>query len=153
MLKVLLFISSSFFIANCFSNDQVEKVLNDFHQAAAEANYDQYFSLLAEEGIFLGTDAKERWSKSEFSEYVKPLFSKGISWSYVPTKRNITAIQGTDIVYFDELLLNDNYGECRGTGVLIKKNNSWKILQYNLTVTVPNNISKQVVSLIQSSNK
>ncbi|WP_206486509.1 nuclear transport factor 2 family protein [Thalassotalea sp. G2M2-11] len=131
------------------ANDKLDQTLDNFHQAASEADFERYFSLLAEESIFLGTDATERWTKQQFAEYVKPYFARGQGWTYVSTERNFSPIAGTNLVFFDELLENDNYGQCRGTGVLRLNNGQWQILQYNLSVMVPNQLAKSVVSLIQ----
>lgn len=151
MLRTFVFVALACLSLHGFANTQITKTLNDFHQAAAEADYDKYFGLLANNAIFLGTDASERWIKQEFSEYVKPYFVKGQGWLYRLTSRNISPIADSNLVFFDELLENEHYGQCRGSGVLIKENGGWKILQYNLSVMVPNNISNQVVSLISRS--
>ena len=36
---------------------------------------------------------------------------------------------------------------CRGSGVLIFENESWKIKHYVLSMTIPNQISKDVIPL------
>lgn len=136
-----------------YANDELNNVLDSYHQAAAAADFKQYFALLADEGVFLGTDASERWSKKEFAQYVKPYFNQGKGWKYVSTERNFSPIAGTNLVFFDELLHNDHYGQCRGSGVLRLKNNQWQILQYNLSVMVPNEVSSEVVSVIRNVEK
>lgn len=155
MIKRLVYICLALFTINCQANDDINRTLDSFHQAATDADYIRYFSLLADDAVFLGTDSTERWTKKQFSAYVKPYFSKGKGWRYVSNKRNISIVDShPNIAFFDELLLNDNYGLCRGTGVLIKSGGDWKILQYNLSVTVPNSVAKQVVNLISvSANK
>ncbi|MEW6989057.1 nuclear transport factor 2 family protein [Colwelliaceae bacterium 6441] len=135
------------------SNEAIDKTLDEFHVAATGANFDKYFSLLATNSVFLGTDATERWTKEEFKTFVKPYFSKGKGWRYEPTQRNISLINEKNMAFFDELLINKNYGQCRGSGILIKENNQWKILQYNLSIPVPNHISNGVVSLISNASK
>jgi ketosteroid isomerase-like protein len=158
MLKILSFISlfiwmhSPSALTN-LANDAVSQTIDRFHLAAANANYDEYFKLFAEDAVFLGTDGNERWTKEEFKAYVNPHFSKGKGWLYQSTQRNISLVKGTDIAFFDELLFNNYYGECRGSGVLIKVDSQWKILQYNLSIPVPNDISANIVGLIQKTNK
>ncbi len=132
-------------------NEAINETLDNFHQAAAQADYQTYFNLLADDGIFLGTDASERWNKEQFAKYVKPYFSKGQGWRYVSTERHISPVEGSNLVFFDELLDNKNYGQCRGSGVLIFEDNQWRILQYNLSVMVPNGVARKVVSMIQQS--
>ncbi len=151
-----------FFSIHLFANDKVNKsdignVLNTFHQAAADANQDLYFSLLDEQAIFLGTDGSERWNKQEFAKFVKPYFSKGQGWLYKPGQRNITLVAQSNsneqLAFFDELLENNNYGQCRGSGVLRLTSTGWKILQYNLSIPVPNGIANDVVETIRSHQK
>ena len=148
---VLILVSFSWQVS---ANDTVNKVLDDFHQAAANANYKVYFSLFADDGIYMGTDASERWTKRQFQAYVKPYFLKGQGWLYTPKQRHITQTPSEKVVFFDELLENKNYGQCRGSGVLIKTPSGWKIQQYNLSIPVPNAIAKNVVkSIKQHQNK
>ncbi|NQZ23717.1 MAG: nuclear transport factor 2 family protein [Colwellia sp.] len=159
-MKVYSFIFTlCLFSIHLFANDNVTKneignVLNTFHQAAADANQVLYFSLLDEQAIFLGTDGSERWNKNEFSAFVTPYFSKGQGWLYQPSQRNITIIppshSNEQLAFFDELLENNNYGQCRGSGVLRLTSSGWKILQYNLSIPVPNGIASEIVEQIQN---
>lgn len=153
MIKKLIFITIMLYCVTSKANEAINSTLDNFHLAAAQANYDTYFDLLDDEGVFLGTDGTERWTKEEFRLFVKPYFSKGIGWRYQSTKRNISLIEGNKLAFFDELLFNDNYGQCRGSGVLIKKNNEWKILQYNLSIPIPNKLSSNVVDLIKTTDE
>jgi len=57
------------------------------------------------------------------------------------------------MAWFDELL--DTWmGACRGSGVLRKTSDGWKIAHYNLALTVPNEKMNQVIDVIgkQSGN-
>jgi len=128
---------------------QISAVLTQYHQAASKADSNSYFKLFTEDAILLGTDAGERWTKQDFRAYVEPYFSQGRGWSYLSTQRNITVNKQHTMAFFDELLLNENYGQCRGSGVIIKTGDGWKIAQYNLAVTVPNAIAKSVVQQIK----
>jgi len=153
MMKII-FVSIFLFSSALFANSDINKVLDAFHQAAADADQTLYFSLLDEQAVFLGTDGTERWTKKQFSEFVTPYFSRGQGWLYLPEKRNITLIQQGktegSIAFFDEQLDNKNYGKCRGSGVLRLTAKGWKILQYNLSIPVPNGIASDVVEKIQT---
>ncbi len=131
------------------STQFIAAVLDKFHLAAAQANAQDYFSLLSEEAVFLGTDATERWTKKEFNAFVQPYFTEGRGWSYAVKKRNISIIQHGQTAFFDEILYNEKYGHCRGAGVLIKTATGWKIAQYNLSVMLPNEIVTEVVGQIK----
>ncbi len=50
------------------------------------------------------------------------------------------------MAWFDELL--DTWmGVCRGSGVLVKNGDSWKIKQYVLSLTVPNSNIDEVIKI------
>lgn len=123
--------------------------LNAFHHFASKADGQRYFELFAPDAVFLGTDASERWPIAEFKTYAMKRFEAGTGWTYTlkPGTRHIN-VQG-DIAWFDELLDNAKYGVCRGSGVLRKIDGQWKIAQYNLTFTVPNDAAADVVKVIR----
>lgn len=132
---------------------RIAAVLDQFHAAAAKADEAAYFALFAPEGVFIGTDASERWTVAQFREYAKPFFSKGKGWTYTPGVRNIDLSPDQSIAWFDEALDNVKYGRCRGTGVLRRIDGQWKIAQYHLTVPVPNGLLERVVKMIQTEEK
>ena len=121
--------------------------LDDFHDAAAKADYARYFSRWTEESVFLGTDATERWVGNQFGAFAKPIFDKGKGWTYRPHDRHISGAGET--IFFDELLDNEKLGLCRGSGVLRRVGGEWKVLQYNLSIPVPNERALQVAELIR----
>jgi ketosteroid isomerase-like protein len=139
------------FISSAANDKQdIDKALNSFHQAAANAQAKPYFDLLSQDAIFLGTDASERWTKEEFKAFVVPYFSKGTGWLYTPKQRNISLVKKGQVAFFDELLFSESYGTCRGSGVLIKTGQGWKISQYNLSIPMPNGLAKALVEQIKS---
>ena len=125
----------------------VEAVLDDWHAAAARADAERYFAHLAEDAIYLGTDASERWTKEQFRAYADPHFASGKGWTYEPRERHVFV--EPDVAWFDERLWNAKYGECRGTGVLRRDRGEWKIVHYSLTFPVPNEVAGEVVRLIR----
>lgn len=148
MKKIIILVVALCLSQGALANAKLAKALDSFHHAAAEADLERYFGLLSENAVFLGTDAEERWTKAEFKQYVEPYFSQGRGWLYRVTERNISMDKEGEMAFFDELLTNENYGKCRGSGVLVKTDNGWKIAQYNLSIPVPNAIAKEVVNKI-----
>jgi len=71
------------------AEEAIDGVLNSFHQAASDADGALYFSLFAEDAVFIGTDATERWSVEEFKTFAEPYFSKGRGWTYTKTQRHV----------------------------------------------------------------
>ncbi|MCK8043426.1 nuclear transport factor 2 family protein [Shewanella sp. 1CM18E] len=124
---------------------QAANVLNALNQYSSTADWDNYFALYADDGIFIGTDVSEHWSKAEFEQYARP--TKG--WRYDLTSREMT--QRGDVIWFDEVLSSPSYGVSRGTGTLIKTNGAWRIAQYHLSFPIPNNIAKSITKQIIAS--
>jgi len=139
-------------IANSQGNSQatidiadIARVLNNYHQAAAEGDWNTYFDLMSDDGVFLGTDASERWTKSEFQRYA----STRSGWVYRPGQRNVNLTPDGQSAWFDELLISENYGTSRGTGVLIRTTAGWRISQYHLTFPIPNGLSGLITDQIK----
>ena len=140
----------SFFSFAASDEQNIDLVLNNFHQAAADAQAKPYFNLLSQDAIFLGTDATERWSKEEFKAFVVPYFSQGKGWLYTPVERNVTVLKQGQVAFFDEILFSKSYGTCRGSGLLVKTDQGWKISQYNLSIPMPNGLAKALVKQIKT---
>jgi len=139
LIYALLCLSST---ASAAPQDELNGLLDGFHQAASRADFSDYFSRFAQESVFLGTDASERWTLEEFKAYTKPHFASGRGWTYIPVER-FWRISG-NIAWFDEQLDNESLGRCRGSGVAVLENGAWKVAQYNLALLIPNDIVDDV---------
>lgn len=134
------------------SPDAVNKVLDDWHRAAAEADFKSYFShFKSDSSIFMGTDGAERWTVAEFRPWSKPYFDRGKAWDFTPVERHVYFSEDGRTAWFDESLNTPNLGPSRGTGVLTycKQDSSWKIDHYNLSIPIPNAIVEDVVDQIE----
>jgi ketosteroid isomerase-like protein len=127
----------------------VELALDDFHAAAAAADEERYFSHFTPDAVFLGTDATERWSVPAFRAYAHPHFAKGKAWTFRGVRRQITVCG--DVAWFEEDLETQNLGPARGSGVLLRAANGWRIAQYVLSVTIPNDRFKDVRALLEGT--
>jgi ketosteroid isomerase-like protein len=127
----------------------VDAVLNDLHDAASKGDFIRYFSHFADDAVFLGTDASERWTTSEFRAYAKSRFEHG-GWTYTPIKRNVFLSKDGQVAWFDETVASKKYGNMRGTGVLVKSGTTWKLAQYNLLKPIPNDLFDKIVGLIET---
>ena len=148
---VLLLFSCSSTWSGEAVRDRVEEVLDDFHLAAAQADGERYFGHFTERAVFIGTDAEERWSLSEFRAFAEPYFSKGQGWAYVATERNVELSADGALAWFDERLENEIYGEVRGSGVLERTGEAWKISQYVLSLPVPNGLAGELVEQVRKA--
>ncbi|MBO6201183.1 MAG: nuclear transport factor 2 family protein [Chryseobacterium sp.] len=124
----------------------VNKLLDDFNTLAANADFDKYFDCFAEESTFIGTDATEVWNKKEFKEWAKPFFDKKTTWNFKSLKRNIYFSKDGNYAWFDEIL-DTQMKICRGSGVVEKIGGKWKVKQYVLSVTVPNEVVDEVTKI------
>ncbi|MEZ7875684.1 MAG: nuclear transport factor 2 family protein [Polaribacter sp.] len=125
---------------------EVNTLLVNWHKAASDANFKEYFRVLDSTTVYIGTAAEEIWTKEQFANFSKPYFDKGKAWSFTTLERNIYMSESANIVWFDELI--DTWmGTCRGSGVLEKKEDSWKIKQYVLSVAIPNDDIQAVIDI------
>lgn len=135
---------------------ETEKDLHQFidrwHEAASKANAAVFFESIADHGVYIGTDAKERWTKEQFEAFAKPYFDKGKAWDFKPYDRDLHVTSDEKTAWFSELLTTW-MGVCRGSGVLRKTKQGWKIEQYQLSVTVPNEIIKDFITLVDAYNQ
>jgi len=131
-------------IAN--AQTRINQVLDSFNIAAANADFENYFKYLSEDAVFVGTDASEVWNKKGFMVWAKPYFDRGSAWEFKPIQRHIYFDKTGNIAWFDELL-DTQMKICRGSGVLTKQGNDWKIQQYVLSMTIPNSLIDTVVNL------
>ena len=116
----------------------IDAVLDAFHAAAARADAPALFACFAHDGVFLGTDATERWPGQVFRDYVNARFSGGVGWTMTPVRRDVTALR-SDVACFDEDLAHARMGPLRGSGVLARGTDGvWRIEQYNLAITIAN---------------
>jgi ketosteroid isomerase-like protein len=121
-------------------------MLDSFNVAAANAEYERYFNYFTTDAVFIGTDATEHWGKQAFMLWAKPLFNKHHTWHFTAIDRHIYIHKNGTTAWFDELL-NTQMKICRGSGVLVKQGDAWKIQHYVLSMTIPNANTNAVVKI------
>ena len=131
----------------------VAGVLDNLHDAADKADEERYFGLFAPTAIFIGTDKTERWTVAEFRAYAEEPFKRESAWTYASVERHIRLSNDGNLAWFDERLSNAKYGETRGSGVLVRRGDQWKIAHYVLSFEIPNEIAKEVVRVVRESGK
>lgn len=147
LLFCILLLGSKSFSQNTDSDKKkINITLDSWHKAAANAEFDNYFSYMTSNGVFIGTDASENWQLEPFKTFSKPFFDKGKAWSFKSLQRNIYFDKSQNTAWFDELL-DTQMKICRGSGVLIKLGNDWKIAHYVLSMTIPNDNTSEVVKI------
>ncbi|MCG8467130.1 MAG: nuclear transport factor 2 family protein [Gemmatimonadetes bacterium] len=149
--SLLAFAGSPLAAQGASDRDAVSAVLDALHAKASEADFEGYFALYADEAVFLGTDATERWTREEFMTYTKARFDTGTGWTYHMVERHVSVAPDGQTAWFDERLHNDGLGETRGSGVLVREGEAWRIAQYNLTIPIPNDLARDVVRQIRAA--
>jgi hypothetical protein len=154
-MKKIMFLAVTLLLFSSFTSytnpenkeqDQITIVLNNWHKAASDANAKLYFEALTDDAVFIGTDATENWNKETFEAFAKPYFDKGKAWNFKPLERHIYLSKDQKTAWFDELL--DTWMKvCRGSGVMVKVGNEWKIQHYVLSMTVPNDQTNEVIKM------
>lgn len=117
--------------------DALNKLMDDWHVAAAQGDFDGYFGVTTKAFVFLGTAPEERWSQEEFMTFCKPYFDRGRAWDFKPSNRVWQFSKNGKTAWFDEDLDTWMRG-CRGSGIVQKIKGEWKIVYYNLHVLIEN---------------
>lgn len=129
---------------------EVNALLDRWHAAAAESNAEIFFGSMSPSSVYIGTDATERWTKDAFMTFAKPYFDRKKAWEFKPYDRELHVTSDGKVVWFSELLTTW-MGVCRGSGIVQKTPRGWQIEQYHLSVTVPNGIIDDFISLVEKS--
>jgi len=130
---------------------QINELIDAWHLAAAKADGKTFFNSMDDNAVYIGTAKEERWTKTQFITFAKPYFDAGKAWDFKPYDRDLHVTSNGQYAWFSELLTTW-MGVCRGSGVLHKTKDGWKIDQYHLSVTVPNEIIKDFITLVDGYN-
>jgi len=126
--------------------ETINKVMDDWHNAAATANEELFFGTMIEDGIYLGTDKTEKWTRDEMAKWADEYFQKESAWTFTAISRDVYISEDGNTAWLNEKL--DTWmGVCKGTAVLIKKTEGWKIALYDLSVTIDNDKIEQFIDL------
>lgn len=142
---------------NCITEmPNLQESLNDFmnawHKAATTANEAVFFGSMAADGIYIGTDATEKWKRNEMKEWSKKYFDRESAWDFTTLDRTFYLSDDEETAWFEESL--DTWmGVCRGSGVLELTHDGWKIKHYHLAVAVPNENIDEYIKIATPSSK
>lgn len=150
ILFILVMISSLFVAAQTDAKTEINDFINQWHFDASNAHMEAYFDKIADDGVFIGTDETEVWTKTEFYEWTKPRVTDGKMWDFKATERNVYFGEATPYAWFDEKL-SFSGGILRGSGVLMKQDGEWKIVHYVLSLPVPNEKFSEVLEAMEKN--
>lgn len=149
-LVLILYSCTTHELKHSIRKTEAEEMLNAWHKAAATGSFDQYFAHFADSAsIFMGTDRTERWTRNEFMEWSRPHFADGKAWEFQSFNRFINLDDDLKIAWFDEEIKNSRGYFLRGSGVLKYSDNQWKVVQYVLSIPVPNSLYDDLMLEIQ----
>jgi hypothetical protein len=111
--------------------------LDALHAAGAQADQVGFLALLTVDAVFLGMDNGNRLEGEALRDFVGEIFSGGKGWNYRSGHRETRLSPDGSVAWFDESLQHDQLGHGRGSGVLLRSAQGWKIAQYNITVPAP----------------
>lgn len=128
----------------------INNKLDDFHDAAKNADKKRYLDHFTKDAVYIGTDEWERWPLiPDFTDYVNQRFANG-GWSYHSTNRNIYVSDSGNFAWFDEVMVSNNSGNrFRASGVLRKEYGVWKFTQYIQSFMIYNEIWNEVNELMK----
>ena len=126
----------------------INQLMDNWHHAAATGDEVVFFETLGPESIYIGTDASERWTKTEFESFALKYFERDTAWAFQPLERKIYYSKKGEVAWFNETL--DTWmGVCRGSGILEKTTNGWILQHYHLAIAVPNEKVKGYLKLLE----
>ena len=143
-------------VANAATDAELTKQVNAFvdgwHDDAANTRM-AYFDKIAKDGVYIGTDRSELWTRDEFKAWSKKYFDAKSAWTFKATRRNVYASADKSLIWFDELLDTKNMGHAMASGVIRKTAKGFEIVHYQLSLAVPNEVIDQVTGIIAEHEK
>lgn len=150
--KILIFTLLAYLPITLLAQNEKQTINNlliEWHQTAADVNQHDYFDFIDDDGTYIGTDSTEIWTKQAFFDWSIPHFEKGKTWNFKTNSRNIYLAKDNSFAWFDELVTNGKI-TLRGSGVLEKKSDGWKLKHYVLSLPVPNDKFNDVRDVINA---
>lgn len=127
--------------------DELSLWIREWYYAASEGQVDKFLSFFSQEErtTYFGTDPQELWyGYAEIKANIEKNFKKYGKWTVM--SKNLTVQELGDVIIFtDEVELSARYAgssiaeDARISGVLVKKDSEWKVLQVHLSFGTPNN--------------
>ena len=127
---------------------RVNAFVDAWHDDAAHARF-AYFDKIAADGIYIGTDRTERWTRDEFLAWGRRFFARESAWSFTPLNRHIGFNADRSVIWFDEQL-ESAMGVLQASGVMRSTTGGFEIVHYQLSIAVPNDVQPQVTDAIKA---
>jgi hypothetical protein len=148
---LLLAAASAFAQSDAAFRQQVNAFVDRWHDDAANTR-PEYFDKIAPQGVYIGTDKTEVWTRDQFKVWAKPYWDKKKAWAFTAQKRNVYFSPDKKYVWFDEQL-NTQMGTCQASGVLRNTGTGFLIEHYQLSLAVPNELLDSFTAMIAKQEK
>lgn len=125
---------------------RVNAFVDEWHLDAAHAR-PAYFEKIAPDGIYIGTDRTERWTREAFRTWAARAFARPSAWTLTPRERHVSCSADGTIIWFDEQLDSD-MGLLQASGVMRVAGERLEIVHYQLSIAVPNEVQPRVTEII-----
>ena len=125
---------------------RVNAFVDEWHADAAHAR-PAFFDKIAADGIYIGTDRTERWTRDAFKAWAARFFERESAWTLVPRERHVRWSADGAVIWFDEQL-DSSMGVLQATGVMRAAGDRLEIVHYQLSIAVPNGVQPQVTEII-----
>ena len=125
-------------------------LLHDVHLAKAAGDGDRYFGHFAPDAVFLGTDRAERFSVAGLRAILGPYYARGARPVTIPIEQQVYLSPDGGWAWYEELVERKGVGRMRGTGVLRRVEGAWKIVHYNVVLTVPGALAEDFAERIEA---
>ena len=127
---------------------RVDAFVDEWHADAAQARL-AYFDKISADGVYIGTDKSERWTRDEFKAWARRFFDRPSAWSFTPLQRNLAFTPDRSVIWFDEQLRSE-MGILQASGVMRATADGFEIVHYQLSIAVPNEVQPQVSATIKA---
>lgn len=119
--------------------DSIDLLLNRHHDATVAKNAQALERVFSTDGYFIGTDDTEKWSREELMQKLRESES---GWDLTDCRERqiYSHPEHTKVAVFFEVVRHEKYGLMRGSGVVVVEGGKWRILQYVLSFSVPNEV-------------
>ena len=148
---LLLAAASAFAQSDAAFRQQVNAFVDRWHDDAANTR-PEYFDKIAPQGVYIGTDKTEVWTRDQFKAWAKPYWDKKKAWAFTAQKRNVYFSPDKKYAWFDEQL-NTQMGTCQASGVLRNTGKGFLIEHYQLSLAVPNELLDSFTAMIAKQEK
>ena len=127
---------------------RVNTFVDAWHDDAAHAR-PAYFDKIASDGIYIGTDKTERWTRDAFREWAKPAFARPVAWAFTTLHRHVRFSPDRTFIWFDEQV-RSSMGILQASGIVRPAAGGFEIVHYQLSIAVPNEVIPQVTTAIKA---